>query len=472
MTERRERTYVKDLLEYAATLAGDYLDGVGTRHAGATASFGECLDRLSRDLPEEGVGARVALDVLVRGAEPGLVASAGPRYFGFVTGGSLPAALCADIMTSAWDQNAVLAVSSPAAAAAEEVAAGWILSLLGLPRGAGVGFVTGCQMANFTCLAAARHQVLRDVGWDVERKGLCGAPVVTVIAGREAHATLFAALRMLGLGQDTVRLADVDDQGRMLPGSLRELLSEISGPSIVCAQAGNVNSGAFDPLCEIVPAAKEHGCWVHVDGAFGLWAAASESMRALTRGVDGADSWATDAHKWLNVPYDSGIAIVANAAAHRASMTIEAPYYVRTPGEVREPNHWVPESSRRARAFPLYAALLSIGRRGVAELVGRNCRQARLMAELLAAEDGIEIRNRVVLNQVVVRFLPQDRDADAFTRKVVAAVQDEGTCWAGGTNWRGAAGMRISVSGWPTTDDDIRRSASAIIGAFRRLRNG
>ena len=461
---------MKDLLAYAASLAGEYLEGVGERHVGATASYGECLRLLSRDLPEEGAGAKDALDELVRGAGPGLVASAGRRYFGFVTGGSLPASVAADVMTTAWDQNAVLAVSSPAAAAVEEVVAGWVLSLLGLPEGAGVGFVTGCQMANFTCLAAARHQVLRDVGHDVERKGLFGAPAVTVIAGKEAHATLFAAVRMLGLGQDRMLLADVDDQGRMRPSALKAILSGVSGPAIVCAQAGNVNSGAFDPFDEIIPIAKEHGCWVHVDGAFGLWAAACDGLKSLTRGVAGADSWATDAHKWLNVPYDSGLAIVANTAAHRASMTIEAPYYVRTQGEVREPNHWVPESSRRARGFPLYAALLSIGRRGVADLVGTNCRQARLMAELLDAEDGVEIMNRVVLNQVVARFLPRSGDADAFTRRVVAAVQDEGTCWAGGTNWHGAAGMRISVSSWATTDDDIRRSADAILATFRKQR--
>ena len=293
---------------------------------------------------------------------------------------------------------------------------------------------------------------------------------MTVIAGKEAHATLFAAVRMLGLGQDRMLLADADDQGRMRPSALKAILSGVSGPAIVCAQAGNVNSGAFDPFDEIIPIAKEHGCWVHVDGAFGLWAAACDGLKALTRGVAGADSWATDAHKWLNVPYDSGLAIVANTAAHRASMTIEAPYYVRTQGEVREPNHWVPESSRRARGFPLYAALLSIGRRGVADLVGTNCRQARLMAELLDAEDGVEIMNRVVLNQVVARFLPRSGDADAFTRRVVAAVQDEGTCWAGGTNWHGAAGMRISVSSWATTDDDIRRSADAILATFRKQR--
>lgn len=450
------------LLRETAEKAISWLEALPFRRVGPWASAEELRKSLGGSLNEEGMNPSVVLSFFSQEAEPGLTASPGPRYFGFVTGGALPASLAADWLSSAWDQNAVLAVSSPAASAAEDIVSEWVLDLLGLPPESSVGFVTGCQMANFTCLGAARHEVLRRSGWDVEKDGLQGAPRVTVIAGEEAHATLLVALRMLGLGTGNVISVPVDGQGRMVPEKAEEALKTASGPVILCLQAGNVNTGSFDPCAEIIPAAREKGAWVHVDGAFGLWGRVLPSLDHHTRGIELADSWATDAHKWLNVPYDSGIAIVRNGAAHRASMALNAPYYIAGEGEVRDPSQWVPESSRRARAFPLYCGLKSLGRKGVREMVERNCRQARLMASLLSDDPMVTILNDVVLNQVLVRFSCPGSDSDAFTRMVTKAVQEEGTCWAGGSVWKGMTAMRISVSNWATSDDDITRSAEAI----------
>jgi len=450
------------LLRETAEKSIRWLEALPFRRVGPWASAEELRKSLGGSLNEEGMNPSEVLSFFSQEAEPGLTGSPGPRYFGFVTGGALPASLAADWLSSAWDQNAVLAVSSPAASAAEDIVSEWVLDLLGLPPESSVGFVTGCQMANFTCLAAARHEVLRRSGWDVEKDGLQGAPRVTVIAGEEAHATLLVALRMLGLGTGNVISVPVDGQGRMVPEKAEEALKTASGPVILCLQAGNVNTGSFDPCAEIIPAAREKGAWVHVDGAFGLWGRVLPSLDHHTRGIELADSWATDAHKWLNVPYDSGIAIVRNGAAHRASMALNAPYYIAGEGEVRDPSQWVPESSRRARAFPLYCGLKSLGRKGVLEMVERNCRQARLMASLLSDDPMVTILNDVVLNQVLVRFSCPGSDSDAFTRMVTAAVQEEGTCWAGGSVWKGMAAMRISVSNWATSDDDITRSADAI----------
>ncbi len=454
------------LLGETVKTAGEWLAVLPEREVKAAASAEELREALGGALNEEGEPAADVVRNFAHAAERGLVASPGPRYFGFVTGGALPASLAADWLTTAWDQNAVLFVSSPAASVAEEVVASWLLDLLGLPADASVGLVTGCQMANFTCLAAARHEVLRKAGWDVEADGLCGAPRITVVAGEEAHATLLVALRMLGLGERNVLAIPADEQGRMIPSALKEALETVSGPLIVCLQAGNVNSGAFDPCAELVPLAKAKGAWVHVDGAFGLWGALLPELAAHTEGIGLADSWATDAHKWLNVPYDSGIAVVRNEAAHRASMTLKAPYYIAAPDAVRDPSQWVPESSRRARVFPLYCALRSLGKNGLREMIARNCAQARLMVSLLAEDPAIRILNDVVLNQALVRFVPPRGDADAFTRRVTAAVQEEGTCWAGGSVWKGMAAMRISVSNWSTTEEDIRRSAAAIRGVL------
>ncbi|WP_377152718.1 pyridoxal phosphate-dependent decarboxylase family protein [Roseateles sp. UC29_93] len=468
----------RPLLHQTAELAARYLEGIERRHVGGLATREGLLSALGGALPRQGLTPGQVIEDLARFADPGVVASAGPRYFGFVTGGALPAALAADWLASAWDQNAFSWVMSPAAAVVEEVAAGWILDLLGLPASSSVGFTSGATMATFTGILAGRHRVLSRAGWDVQRDGLIGAPPLTVVLGTEAHATVLSALQMAGLGSGRARRVDSDEQGRMKPGALRSLLAELGDrPVLVSAQAGNVNSGAFDPLPEIVDAVRAHpNAWLHVDGAFGLWAAASDALRSHVDGVAGADSWTTDAHKWLNVPYDCGVVIVRDADAHRAAVNFGAAYYVVGDGGVREPGSWVPDSSRRARGFAVYAALRQLGRAGVADLVDRCCALARRLADGLRDAPGVAILNDVVLNQVLVRFAPTarpgdgpdvdtdvDADAiDAFTRRVIAAVQQDGTCWAGGTTWHGMAAMRVSVSNWATREADVDASVEAI----------
>jgi glutamate/tyrosine decarboxylase-like PLP-dependent enzyme len=375
----------------------------------------------------------------------------------------------ADWLASAWDQSAGLYVISPAAAVVEEVVGQWLRELLHLPADASIGFVTGCHMANFTALAAARHELLRRAGWDVEADGLQDAPKIRVIAGDEVHVSVLGALRMMGIGSRQVIRVPADDQGRMRADALRTALAAGSGPTIVCAQAGNVNTGAFDPFEPIAEAAHSSGAWLHVDGAFGLWAAASDALRGRTRGVALADSWATDAHKWLNVPYDSGLVFTAHPAAHQAAMSMNAAYLVRSPDDPREGMDWVPESSRRARGFAIYAAIQSLGRRGVADMIERCSRLARLFADRLATEPGVTILNDVVLNQVLVRIAPPNANADEATREVVRRVQDERVCWLGGTRWHGMDAIRISVSNWSTTDADVDRSVDSIIRAVRAL---
>jgi glutamate/tyrosine decarboxylase-like PLP-dependent enzyme len=457
------------LLARTTDLALEFLRGLPERRVGAAASIEDLRAALGGELPERGEDPLQTIERLARQADPGLVAMAGSRYFGFVIGGHVPASLAADWLTSTWDQNAGLYAASPAASVVEEVAAGWLLEVLGLPRSASVGFTTGGAMANFTGLAAGRHAVLARLGWNVEARGLYGAPEIDVVIGDEAHATILAALQMLGLGRERVKRVAADGQGRMKAESLREVLAGCRGPVIVCAQAGNVNTGAFDPLEEIGALARERGAWLHVDGAFGLWAAASPSFAALVRGSGRADSWATDGHKWLNVPYDSGIAIVKDPEAHRQAMTISAAYLIQTGGRERDPLDYVPEFSRRARGFPLYAALRSLGREGVRDLVDRCCSLARRFADQLRAEPGVEILNDVVLNQVLVRFHPfrGEGEADALTREVITRVQADGTCWLGGTTWHGMAAMRISVSNWSTGEGDVDSSVEAILRAFR-----
>jgi glutamate/tyrosine decarboxylase-like PLP-dependent enzyme len=462
----------KTALDAAYAAALRYLEGVAERPVGARSLDATAFRKaLGGPLPDTGEPAARVVERLAREADPGLVASAGPRFFGFVIGGSVPAAVGADWLTTAWDQNAGLFVLSPAAAVIEETVLGWLTELLGLPQGTGMGFVTGGQMANTTCLAAARQSVLAKVGWDVAARGLIGAPEVAVLAGDEAHITVYGALRLLGLGDASVVKVPSDDQGRMEPDALGDALHTRRGkPAIICAQAGNVNTGAFDPLAQVTRLAREHGAWVHVDGAFGLWAAASPSLRHLTEGVEHADSWATDAHKWLNVPYDSGLAFVRDTKAHRAAMARSASYLQRSDMD-RDNYEWTPEFSRRARGFPVYAALRSLGRRGVAEMVERCCAHARLFADLLSAAPGVRVMNEVVLNQVLVRFEPPSataEDGDAWTRDVIARVQRDGTCWLSGTVWRQRALMRISVCNWSTTTDDVTRSAAAILAAHRR----
>jgi glutamate/tyrosine decarboxylase-like PLP-dependent enzyme len=457
-----------DLLKRATEIALEFLSGLPDRRVGPAASVDELRSSLGGPLPEQGEDPMKVLEHLARGADPGIVAMAGPRYFGFVIGGHLPATLAADWLTSAWDQNATLYVTSPANSVAEEVSSAWLLDLLGLPATGSVGFVTGGQMANFTCLAAARHEVLRRAGRDVEANGLFGAPEIDVVLGADAHVTILVALQMLGLGRQRVRRVDTDDQGRMKVGALREVLRECSGPVIVCAAAGNVNTGSFDPLEEVIAVARERGAWVHVDGAFGLWAAASPGLRHLVQGAGGADSWTADAHKWLNVPYDCGLAIVADAEAHKASMNATAAY-VPSSGNVRDPFDFTPEFSRRARGFTVWTALRSLGRSGVAEMVERCCALARRMADRLRGEPGVEILNDVVLNQVLVRFGNPDEpdESDERTKEVIRRVQEDGTCWLGGSQWRGKAVMRISVSNWSTTEADIDLAAEAILRAWR-----
>jgi glutamate/tyrosine decarboxylase-like PLP-dependent enzyme len=466
-------TSPRALLVEVAERASRFLDGLPERPVAPTATAAELRAALGGPLPDGPVDpARVIAELADAAEAGGLMATPGPRFFGFVVGGGLPAAVAADWLATAWDQNAFLHLLSPAAAVVEETAAAWVADLLGLPAGVSAGFVTGGQTANVVGLAAARHHVLARAGWDVEARGLAGAPPIRVLAGEERHVTVDAALRYLGLGTDSLRLVAVDDQGRMPPGALREALGEArreagderGGPLIVCAQAGNVNSGAVDPLGEVCDAAHEAGAWVHVDGAFGLWAAASPARRHLTAGIERADSWATDAHKWLNVPYDCGLVFSAHPAAHRAATSAAASYLLSGGGE-RDPADWVPELSRRARGFAVYAALRSLGRAGVAELVDRCCAHARRFAERLAAAPGVEVCNEVVLNQVLARFPGPDGDHDGRTRAVVRRVQEDGTCWLGPSTWRGMAVMRISVSNWSTTTADVDRSVAAILRA-------
>jgi len=450
------------LLLRTAEIAGEYLASLPERRVRADASLDELRSALRVGLDDASQPALRVIEELVAAAGPGLVGTQSPRYFGFVIGGGLDSAIAADWLTSVWDQNGGGYPAGPSAAVAEEVACEWLLDLLGLPSDAGVGLTTGCQMAHFTCLAAARHRALADAGWDVEADGLFGAPPIRVFVGAKAHATVFAALRMLGLGSRRVELVGADDQGRMRPAELARLLSFGEGPAIVVAQVGEVNTGAIDAMPAITRLAREHGAWCHVDGAFGLWAAASPALRALVDGVAEADSWATDAHKWLNVPYDCGVAIVRDRDAHTAAMNsfAGAEYIPQPQHDERYQAEWVPEFSRRARGFPVYAALRELGRRGVAELVARCCGCARLMAEELARDPRVTVLNDVTLNQVLVRFAC---DGANVTDEVVDAVQREGTCWMSATEWEGEPAMRISVCNWRTTEDDIRRSAAAIL---------
>jgi glutamate/tyrosine decarboxylase-like PLP-dependent enzyme len=447
-------------LRTAAEHAEAFLATLDDRPVAARADAEAVRYALGGALPDRGEDPAAVIDALAAGAEPGLVATPGPRHFGFVIGGALPAALAADWLVSAWDQCAAFHSLSPAAAAIEEIASAWTLELLGLPDAASVGFVTGGQGANTTCLAAARHSVLADAGWDVERDGLIGAPPVRILCGEQAHATIYTSLRLLGLGAETAIRIRADDQGRMDPDALAKALAANDGPTIVCAQAGNVATGAFDAFGPIADICAQHGAWLHIDGAFGLWAAAAPSTRHLTAGVERANSWAVDAHKWLNVPYDGAMAIVADPEAHLAAMRLAGPYLVADPGQ-RDNTNYVPESSRRARAVPVYAAIRSLGRVGVADMIERNCAQARRMAEQLNDIPGAEVLNDVVLNQVLVR-LPGGDDAN---RAAVAAIQRDGTCWLGGTTWNGEYVLRVSFSNWATSDEDVDRSAAAIAAA-------
>jgi glutamate/tyrosine decarboxylase-like PLP-dependent enzyme len=443
------------LLADAARRAAAYLDGLGDRPVAPSAAAVEALAALEAPLPDGPAPGAAILEELDRRISPATMAMAGPRFFGFVIGGALPVTVAANVLATAWDQNSAKWAVTPGTAALERVALRWTLEALGLPRGAGGGFVTGATVANFTALAAARHALLARAGWDVEARGLFGAPPITVVVGAEAHVSVLKALAMLGLGRERVVAVPVDGQGRLR----LEALPPLGGPTIVCLQAGNVNTGAFDPAVPVIARAREAGAWVHVDGAFGLWAAAAPGRAHLTAGLADADSWATDAHKWLNVPYDSGLALVRDEAALRAAMGIAAAYLPEA--GVRDPADCTPELSRRARGVEVWAALCALGRSGLADLVERTCRHATRFAQGLAAA-GHRILNEVVLNQVLVSFGDAER-----TRRVIAALQAEGTCWCGGTVWQGQTAMRISVSSWATTEEDVERSLAAMLRVAR-----
>jgi len=440
-----------DLLRLTSERARRYRASVREQRAAPTIESLERLSLLGGPLPDGPTDAAEVLALLDDIGSPATTASAGGRYFGFVTGSSLPITLAANWLAGAWDQNAMYSVMSPVAAAVEDIALRWLLDVLALPEGAAGAFVTGATMANFTGLAAARHAVLQRAGWDVEADGLFGAPPVTVVVGQEAHATLFKALSLLGFGRDRVITVPADDQGRLRADAFPAL----EGPAILCLQAGNVNTGAFDSFTEVCPKAHDAGAWIHVDGAFGLWAAAAPARAHLTAGIAGADSWATDAHKWLNTPYDSGLAFVRDADSLRAAMATTAAYLPTS--SQREPGHYTPESSRRARGIEVWAALRALGRSGIADLVERSCRHAARFAGALSRA-GYAILNDVTLNQVLVSFGDPDT-----TRRIIAAIQTDGTCWCGGTVWQGQTAMRISVSSYATTEDDIERSLAAIL---------
>ena len=443
-------TDTRALLRRTAELAADFLDSLEDRPVFPQATPDELRASLGVRLQDEPLEPEQVVEELAAAADPGLVAIPSGRYFGFVIGGGLPAALAADWLTSTWDQNAGLYVGGPSASVVEDVVRDWVCDLLGLPATASIGLVTGTQMGSVTALAAARYRVLERAGWDVARDGLAGGPRVRVLVGEQRHVTVDRALRLLGLG--TPETIPADDQGRMDAGALRDTLERGSGPTIVCAQAGEVNTGAFDPFEEIADAAAAHAAWLHVDGAFGLWAAATPRLRHLVRGAERADSWITDAHKWLNVPYDSALVLCNDPDAHRAAMTVSASYLIQDDGAraVRDQVDWVPEFSRRARGFAVYAALRSLGRSGLAALVERTCDCARTFAEGITALPGVELVNDVVLNQVLFRF-----ETDDETDAVLARVQSAGDVWMSGTTWRGRRAIRVSVSNWQTTEAEI-----------------
>jgi len=452
----KKETPTHALLEDASRRAIRYLDGLGSRPVAPTAGAVAGLRALDERLPEASGDPADTLRLLDEVGSPATTAMAGPRFFGFVIGGALPVTLAANWLAGAWDQNTGLYRPTPGTSYMEQIALRWLLDLLHLPAECTGAFVTGATVANLCALAAARHGVLAKAGWDVEGKGLFGAPPVTVFVSAESHPSVTKSLGILGMGRNRVVRIPVDGEGRMRVDSLPPL----SGPTIVCAQAGNVNTGSFDPVDKICQWAHPAGAWVHVDGAFGLWAAAAPSRKSLMAGVADADSWATDAHKWLNVPYDCGLAFVRDPDALKASMAISAEY-LPTQSEFRNPSDFTPELSRRARGVEVWAALRSLGRSGIAEMIERNCAQARRFAEGLSAE-GFEILNEVALNQVLVSF----GDAEKTTR-TIQAVQEEGTCWCGITVWQGRTAMRISVCSWATTDADVELSIAAIIRAAR-----
>lgn len=461
-----------DLFGRVAMLAARYRKGIAEQLQRPRHAYREALADWEGPVPEDGLPAREVIEELVHRAEPGLHAMTGPRFFGWVIGGSHPAGVAADWLVSAWGQNVGNHTATPAAAAAEVVAGRWLVELLGLPAESSVGFVTGATMANFACLAAARSKLLRQQGWDVEARGMFEAPPFPVFVGTDAHISVLSVLQFLGLGHSRVHSVDTDSEGRMNPDRLSEALAAHPGPSLVVLQAGQVNSGNFDDFSRLIPIARRHRAWVHVDGAFGLWARVSPAYAPLIAGVEAADSWALDAHKWLQAPYDCGLAIVRDADAHRRAMAFGASYLPVVAAGERDPTHYVPELSRRARGITTWAMLRHFGRRGLAELIERNCRCAREIASELASEPGIKVMNDVVLNQIVLRFGDDAPPAvgDDLTMQTVKRIQQDGTCFAGPSQWHGKWLVRVSVSNYATTLADAKHSAEAIKSAWRAVR--
>ncbi len=450
-------TDVGELLAATARAAAAYLEGLDERPVGATVEPAALAARIPADFPELALDDGDVLDELLTVAQDAVLATGSPRFFGFVIGGALPAAIAADWLTSTWDQNGGLYVAGPAAAALEAAAGRWIIEALDLPRDSSFAIVTGCQMAHLTCLAAARHHVLAEQGWDVERDGLIGAPRIRVLVGAGVHVTVARALRVLGLGEACIETVAADEMGAMDPDALERALDAHDEPTIVCAQLGEINTGAMDPVADLVDVAHEHGAWLHVDGAFGLWARASAALRPLVPGVEGADSWATDGHKMLNVPYDCGIALCAHPEAHGAAMGVHADYLMHSDDERRDGVDWTPDFSRRARGIALYAALRSLGRQGLEELIDRCCSNARRMAAGIDRIDGAEVLNHIAYNQVLVGFADDDT-----TAAVIDHLQRGGECWMAGTRWHDRDAMRISITGYRTTAADVDRTVDAI----------
>jgi glutamate/tyrosine decarboxylase-like PLP-dependent enzyme len=467
-----EDQVVGDVFARAAKEAIFYRSSVGEARHCPSISYDEAVARFSKALPDDGLPAPVVIEELIERASPGLASMVGPRFFGWVIGASHPVGVAADWLVSAWGQNTANLSATPSAAAVETAVATWLLELMDLPRECSVGFTTGATMAGFACLAAARSDILRRAGWDVERQGLFGAPPVKVLVGADAHATILAALQYLGFGHEHVRRVTTDGKGRILPSDFMAALDEDDRPTIAILQAGQINTGAFDPAAELIPAAHARGAWVHVDGAFGLWARACPEHAHLARGVAQADSWSVDGHKWLQVPYDTGYAITRHPEAHRRAMNILASYLPLTTDTDRTPSDYVPELSRRARGFATWAMIRHLGRAGIAEMVRRHCRIARQMAERLSSEDGIRVLNEVVLNQFIVRFGADQssEEGDRLTRETIRQVQKGGVCFVEGANWRGQWVMRVSVISFATTEHDAERSVATILETWRAIR--
>jgi glutamate/tyrosine decarboxylase-like PLP-dependent enzyme len=461
---------MRDLLHLVADRAAGFLASTPSRRVGVTVPKDALAGSLKRPLSEDPVPDAQVIEELIRDVDQALVCSGGPRYFGFVIGGAVPASLAADWLTAAWDQNAQVYATSPAASIVEEIVAGWVLELLGLPPHSSVGFVTGGQMANFTALSAARNTVLSRAGWNLEEHGLFGAPPIAVLMSDQAHATITTALRMMGIGSAAVQVLSSDREGRLRQDELEARLKPLAGkPVIICAQAGNVNTGAFEPVDAIADAAAGHNAWIHVDGAFGLWAAVSPDLRHLLPGLERADSWSTDAHKWLNVPYDSGLVIVKRPEEHRSLKTARCCYAGMEVDGQRDGSSWTPENSRRARAFVLYAAIRALGRSGIREMIDRCCGLARQFAEESARLPGARVLNEVVLNQVLLHLASPIRDAEAYHQAVAAEIQRNGRCWIGSTRWKGVPALRISVVNWTTNSSDIAEAVREIGAAVIRV---